>query len=143
MKPRTNFDPMFQTDGQPPLPLRSIGLLMIVLALGVSALRAGPIPRRRPASRPSRVAPVPGARVPAPSPFANPRASSPLAPQDQFFAVAPAEVDPAMVVQARADLDEGMLFNPDTRRRGPASADPDPAGAEPLPDPGPNPFRPR
>ena len=142
MKPKTTFDPMFHAERRRPLPIRSIGPLMIVLTLSGLALRAGPIPRRRPGRGPCGSRRCPG-RDPGSGGRRQPQARSPLPPQDRFVIVAPAEIDPAMVVPTRADLDEEMVFNPDTGRRGSAPADPDPANAEPLPDPAPNPARPR
>src|SRR5262249_21433625 len=38
--------------------------------------------------------------------------------RDPFVIIAPAEIDPGMVVRADPDLDAAMVFNPETGRRG-------------------------
>jgi hypothetical protein len=59
-------------------------------------------------------------------------------PPDRFVILAPAELDPGMVVQAPPDRDAAMVFNPETGRRGPEPIAPTPGGLRygPVPDPG-------
>jgi hypothetical protein len=113
MNPKLDFDPMFRTGRRPWFrPLRWIGAVLIVAALGGLTLRAGPIPKRRPTSPVLQGAPNAQSRV--------------LPPRDPFVIVAPAELDAAMVIRPRDDLDARMVINPTTRRRGSAPA-PSPA----------------
>jgi hypothetical protein len=148
MKPKTNFDPLFHTDLRRRWPIRSIGALTIVLSLSGLALRAGPIPMRRQVSPPLRVAPVPGGQLRVQGNAANPQARS-MQPLDRFVIVAPSELDAAMVVRARDDIDPEMVFNPETRRRGLAPNGPAPVivapvpGHAPLSVPAPDHARPR
>jgi hypothetical protein len=108
MKPKTEFDPMFQADGRRRRGLiRSIGALMVVLTLsGLAVLAAAPPPRAR--------GPVTARQVLT------------VQPHDQFMIVAPPELDAAMVVRARADLDAEMVVNPEMQRRGSAPIRPAP-----------------
>jgi hypothetical protein len=139
MKPKTDFDPMFQADlPRRRWPIRWIGASTIVLALSGLALRAGPIPPRRPVSPPSRLAPMPGGWVAVQGGASNPRVGE-MQPRDRFVIVAPAEIDPGMVVRAREDIDPEMVFNPDTRRRGSAPIVPAPVIVAPVTAPAPAP----
>jgi hypothetical protein len=121
MKPKADFDPMFRSG-----PRRRhrtiawIGLATIVMGVGGLSLRAGPLPLRPPVSR---------------LPIAPNRAASAAQQPDRFVIVAPAELDAAMVVRARADIDPQMVFNPETRRRGSGPSDPAPVIIAPIPTP--------
>ncbi len=118
MKPKLDFDPMLRTNRQPWYrPLRWIGAVLIVAALGALTLRAGPIPKRRPVSPVLQGAPSTQSRV--------------LPPRDPFVIVAPAELDAAMVIRPRDDLDARMVINPSTRRRGSAPGSIPGAGTRP------------
>jgi hypothetical protein len=148
MKINMYFDPMFHADLRRRWPIRSILPLMIVLALGGLALRAGPIPMRRQVSPPLQFAPVPGGPLRVQGGVANPQAGN-RQPRDRFVIVAPAELDAAMVVRARDDIDPEMVFNPETRRRRLAPNGPAPVivapvpGHAPLSVPAPDHARPR
>lgn len=123
MKSKTEFDPDFQADARRgPRPVRWIVATAIVLALGAEALRAGPIVQRRPGPWP----PVQGR-------IRIPQMGTP--PRDPFVIVAPAEIDPEMVVRAREDIDPEMVFNPETRRRGSAPGGRAPIIVAPVPAP--------
>ena len=151
MKPKSDFDPMFPSDiRRRTRPFRWIAAVLIVLAAGGLALRAGPIPPRRPGPRPQPMPvapmPVPGGwmaaqQVPDPS---NPPGLT-FQPRDRFVIVAPAELDAAMVIRAREDIDPAMVFNPETRSRGSTPRWPAPVvpGGPNLPLPSPNIPRPR
>jgi hypothetical protein len=95
--------------------IRSIGQLMIVIAVIGLVLAALPRKSRPPAPLALRLTPVPGklafSQVPVPDVSAQPRT-----PRDPFVRIAPAEIDPGMVVRADPDLDAAMVFNPDAGR---------------------------
>jgi hypothetical protein len=135
MKPKWDFDPMFPTNRRPRFrPLRWIGAVLIVTALGGLTLRAGPIPKRRSASSPLQIVPMPGGYVVLPGAAPNPRAVR-VQPRDRFVIVAPAELDTAMVIRAPENLDAAMVFNPETGRRGSAMVGSASAVAPTVPDP--------
>lgn len=135
MKPKRDFDPKFPTNRRHPYrPLRWIGGLLIVASLGGLALRAGPIPKRRSASPPLQIVPIPGGYVALQGPAPNPRVGR-VQPRDRFIVVAPAELDAAMVIRAPENLDATMVFNPETGRRGSAPGGPAPAINPTGPDP--------
>jgi hypothetical protein len=124
MKPKVDLDPMLQADvRRRRRPVRSIGALMVVVALSGLALGIVRTPRGRI-----------GVRAPV-----APRVALKVQPRDRFVIVAPAEIDPGMVVRAREDIDPGMVFNPDTRRRGSAANGPAPVIVTPAPAPVPAP----
>lgn len=109
MKPKPDFEPMFQADQKRRRrPIRGAAVIVIAIALSGMSLRAGPIPARRPAS-PLRPVLVQGGA-------ANPQTGKTQA-ADRFVIAAPAELDRAMVVRARDDIDPAMVFNPETGRR--------------------------
>jgi hypothetical protein len=87
---------------KPRMRTASIGALMVVVVLSALAMGVAP-----PLGGRTRVR-GPVATVPVPA----------VQPRDRFVIVAPADLDPAMVVQARADLDVPMVFDPETRRQG-------------------------
>ena len=140
MKTKTDSAPMFRADMRRwHWRIRSIVLSMIVLALSGLALQAGPIPRRRPAPQPMKLIPIPGGRFAVQGGVANPQLGIPR-PSDRFVIIAPAELDPRMVVRARADLDAEMVFNPETGRRGLAPANRPPIIVAPVPGQAPAPV---
>jgi hypothetical protein len=119
MKPKRDFDPMFPTNRRPWYrPLRWIAAVLFVTALGGLTLRAGPIPKRHPTSPVLQGAPNAQSRV--------------LPPRDPFVIVAPAELDAAMVIRPRDDIDARMVINPHTHRRG-ATPGSMPEGYRPVP----------
>jgi hypothetical protein len=127
MRPKKDVDPMFQVDRRRRFrPIVTIGALAIVAAVSGLSLRAGPIPSRRSGTFPGRIAPMPAGPMAIQGPVQNPRAGA-MQPRDHFVIVAPAELDTAMVVRAREDLDVEMVVDPETWRRrshptGPATA---------------------
>ena len=98
MKPKTEFDPMFATSRRRHWPIRVIGLSVIVAALSGLALRAGPIPPRRPVSPLPPIGPMPGGYrvVQGPRAIVQPGW---VQPRDRFVFIAPAKIDPMMVVR--------------------------------------------
>ena len=151
MKPKSDFDPMFPSDiRRRTRPFPWIAAVLVVLAAGGLALRAGPIPPRRPGPR---LRPLPVAPMPAPGggmAFQGvPGPANPLGltflPRDRFVISAPAELDAAMVIRARDDIDPEMVYNPETRRRGstPRELAPMVPGGPNLPLPAPTIPRPR
>lgn len=143
MKPDPDFDPKcrVKTWRRGYWPIRSIGSLMIVIALSGLMLRALPIPPRRPRPPAWKVAPRLAVPIVVQGPVRTPRARV-AQPPDRFVIVAPAEIDPEMVVRAREDIDPEMVFNPETGRRGATPISPAPAvnpyfpGPIPIPAPG-------
>jgi hypothetical protein len=112
MKRKPGFDDEFQPKGQRlAWPLRSIGLLMIVVTVCGAALsvRAGTGKHKRNLRYfPARVqrrdqAPQTNAFV--------------AQPRDPFVVVPAAEIDAKMVVAAPAGIDDAMVFNPYTREQ--------------------------
>jgi hypothetical protein len=132
MKPKLDFDPMFRTNRRPWYrPLRWIGAVLIVATLGALTLRAGPIPKRRPVSPVLQGAAIPGRSFVAQGAVPNTQVRV-VTPHDPFVIVAPAELDAAMVIRPRDDLDARMVINPSTRRRGSAPGSM-PEGYRPVP----------
>jgi hypothetical protein len=151
MKPKPNFDPDFpMTSRRRYWPIRSIGQLMIVVALSGLVLSVVSMKSQRPSPSVNvrKRLPMTSRLVQVPS--RNLQARDVVQPPpDRFVIVARAEIDPAMVVQARPDIDPGMVFNPYTRRRGSAPSDPMPGvslwelGQTPRPLPVPEQLSPR
>ena len=85
---------------------------MIVIALSGLVLSVVPLRSRRPAPPAFRLTRVPGnlTFVQGPVPGLQEEKGYPSHP---FVIVAPAEIDPGMVVQADPALDAAMVFNPD------------------------------
>jgi hypothetical protein len=142
MKHKADFDPMYGVNWRRGYwPIRSIGSLMIVVALSGLMLRAWLIPPGRPGAAARRAAPMRSVPVVVQGPVQTPRTGV-GPPPDRFVIVAPAEIDPEMVVRARDDIDPEMVFNPDTRRRGSTAIGQAPAviwslpGPVPVPAPG-------
>jgi hypothetical protein len=170
MKLTPEFEPEFPSSWRRgPWRIRSIGQLMIVIALSGLVLAALPLKSRRPATPPFRVTrvpwkpaliqrPVPGLperQAPPRDRSPTPRGSFPSlpvpglqekksSPRDPFVIVASAEIDPGMVVRADPDLDAEMVFNPETGRRGSSGSAPAPGGGlgEPREIPEPAPIQP-
>jgi hypothetical protein len=145
MKTKKDFDPMFHAERRRgSRRIGRIGALTIVAAMSGMGLRAGPIPPRRVGPSSVRIAPMPtGSRAfqgPARSPEGGVMPS-----RDPFMIVAPADLDPRMVVRAREDLDVEMVVNPETWRRGSMVTEPAPAVVRysPRPVPAPAPVDPR
>ena len=139
---RKGFRPMLQSDRRCGFgPMIPIGALTIVAALGGMALRAGPIPTRREATWSVRSAPMSAGATAFQGAARNlPGAVTPS--RDRFVIVAPAYLDPKMVVRAREDLDVEMVVNPETWRRASPITDPAPAVVPYSPTPVPAPINP-
>jgi hypothetical protein len=134
MKPKPDFDPMFQANRRRGYrPILVIGLLMIVAALSGLVMGAGPIRARRPVSPPLQVAPMPGGYFAVQGSVPNTRPVR-VQPRDRFVIVAPAEIDRAMVIRVRDDLDAAMVINPETGRRGSTPTVPAPAFGPTVPE---------
>jgi hypothetical protein len=123
MKRKPGFDDEFQPKGQRlAWPLRSIGLLMIVVTVCGAALSvmAGTGKHKRNLRYyPARV------QQPVQAPQAN--AFVPQ-PRDPFVVVPSAEIDAKMVVAAPAGIDDAMVFNPYTREQQSVQGVPAPGG---------------
>ena len=123
MKRKPGFDDEFQPKGQRVAwPLRSIGLLMIVVTVCGAALSvmAGTGKHKRnlryyPARVQRRVQ--------------GPQINALVAqPRDPFVVVPSAEIDAKMVVAAPAGIDDAMVFNPYTREQQSVQGAPAPGG---------------
>jgi hypothetical protein len=135
MRPKPEHDPELPSGSRRwSWRIRSIGQLMIVIALIGLALSAVPLRTRPPArgvlkfkGMRGRPATLPGSIGRLPAEVRQAR--------DRFVIVAPAEIDPGMVVWADPDLDAEMVFNPETGRRGTSPGDPAPRDrpVEPAP----------
>jgi hypothetical protein len=141
MKPKIDCDPLFESNGRRRYgPIRSIGLLLIAVALSGVALRAGPIPAPRPGPRPVVIAPMSRGALVLQGPVQNSPIRVVQRP-DRFLIRAREDIDPKMVVRARPDIDPEMVFNPETGRRGFTPIDPasaiNPYFAVPVPIPAP------
>jgi hypothetical protein len=135
MKPKADFDPMYGANWRRGYwPIRSIGSLMIVVALSGLMLRAWLIPPRRPGPAARGAAAMLAVPVVVQGSVQAPRAGVGR-PPDRFVIVAPSEIDPEMVVRARDDIDPEMVFNPETGRRGLTPLGQAPAGIWSLPGP--------
>jgi hypothetical protein len=134
MKLTPEFDPELPSKARRwSWPIRSIGHLMIVIALSGLVLSVVPLKSRRPAPPAFRRTRVPGNRTVVQG--SVPGLPQPQRPElDRFVIIAPAEIDPEMVVRADPDLDAEMVFNPDSGRRGQAPGDRAP-GVWTLPSP--------
>jgi hypothetical protein len=139
MRPKPDFDPEFPAHSRRWYwPIRSIGQLMIVIALSglvlsVVPLRSRPAPPVRTRPRFSRNPIV----IQGPVWGLQARGEQ---PRDRFVVIAPREIDPGMVVYARPDLDEGMVFSPYANRPvAPAARIPGLGPALPSERPGPTP----
>jgi hypothetical protein len=141
MKPKPSFDPDF--DGNPHRrfsPVRSIVLLLIFVAL--SGVAWAVCPTRTP-QQPWRVPPglCRDGGIPQ-LPGQAPQWMAPLGRwRDPFVLMAPAEIDPKMIVPAPADVDQAMAIRPETlgggpKRMAPAVGATIPAtGLRPIPRP--------
>lgn len=126
MKPKPDFEPMFQADRKRRRRSMHAALAVVVVTtLSGLSLRAGPIPARRPTPPLRPVVPIPGGRVVIQGGAANPQVGRAPA-VDRFVIAAPVELDRAMVVRARDDIDPGMAF-PEAGRRGSMLIGPAPA----------------
>jgi hypothetical protein len=129
MKLKPGFDDEFQRKRKArSWPVRSIGRLMIVVAVSGAALSVMTGMGKQ--KRNSRYFP---ARVQRP--IQAPRPSVLAAkPADPFVVVAAAEIDARMVVAAPVGIDEAMVFNPYTGERQSADGAPTP-GSHLMPFP--------
>jgi hypothetical protein len=98
-------------------PIRSIGQLMIVIALSGLVLSVVPLRSRRPAPTAFRITRLPGNRTVVQGPVPG-RWQQKSSPRDPFVIIAAAEIDSGMVVQADPNLDAAMVFNPEAGRSG-------------------------
>ena len=100
------FRPKVHKSGSP---VRSIGLLLIGLATcGTAVTVMGGVGKRNEQRR----FPVPQTQ----RPVKIRQIKGPLVqPRDAFMVVAPADIDPKMVVAAPPGIDEAMVFNPESR----------------------------
>jgi hypothetical protein len=110
MKSKIQFDPELGKNARRWYwPIRSIGQLMIVVAL--SGLTLWAVPRR---SGDSVSGPLNLRRIPAGMPTIRGPLRSPRAevgqPNDRFVIVARPDLDAGMVIQARPDIDAGMVI---------------------------------
>jgi hypothetical protein len=116
MKPKVPFDPEFAADARRWYwPIRSIGPLMIVVALGGLTLWAAPMKRGGKASGPSNLRRVPAGRAAIRGPLRSPPAQVDR-PRDRFVIMTCPEIDPAMVILA-PEIDAGMVVHPGTPGR--------------------------
>ena len=146
MKPKPEHDPERPSSSRRwSWRIRSIGQLMIVIALIGLALSVVPLRTQAPAPGVLKFRGVRGRRAMLPGSIGRLPAEVRQA-RDRFVIVAPAAIDPGMVVQADPDLDAAMVFNPETGRRGTLPGDqaprsrpvepeaiPEPAPGEPTP----------
>jgi hypothetical protein len=117
---RSKSDPEFEL--QPKLcrwywPIRSIGQLMVVVAL--SGLAMAVLPERpRTRSLPPGLRPPVVRAVQVIPPVQTPRVS------DRFVREAPAGIDDAMIVTARQGIDDAMIVGPGRLRGWPVTPEP-------------------
>jgi hypothetical protein len=141
MKSKIPFDPEFRANARRWYwPIRSIGQLMIVVALiGLTLWGMRMMPQRAGSGSltflvdPSTMTMVQGPEQIPSAPFAPPR--------DRFVIVPRPEIDPHMFILARPDLDAGMVIHLGTRGRlarvAPMVGEGPPVpGPAPLPVPG-------
>ena len=134
MKPKPDFDPMFQAEpARWYWPIRSIGQLMIVVALSGLALCGRADPARRP-----DVAACGLARCPAVD--RGSRARRPVQRRRRDAAArsvrdrrSPRRSTPTWSCRPARDLDEAMVFNPGTRAEARRRRDPAPGRRPPVP----------
>jgi hypothetical protein len=109
MNHQSRSDPQFDDRGRKPWrPIRSIGLLMLLVALSALLLSAALETQRKPP--PVIAAPFPAVAVPAVLVYPT---SRPVPAPDPFARVADASIDPQFVVPAPPDLDDAMVVNPE------------------------------
>ncbi len=114
MKNQSGFDPQSEEKARKrSRPIRSIGLLMLLVALCALLLSAALETQRKPP--PVIAAPFPVVAVPAVLVYAP---SRPVLAPDPFVRVADASIDPKFVVPAPPDLDQAMVVNPEAPARG-------------------------
>ncbi len=130
MKLKPGFDDELQLKGQRwAWPVRSIGRLMIVVAVCGAALSVM-------AGMGQHIRNVRYFPARAQRPIQAPQTNVLVAqPRDPFVVVAAAEIDAKMVVAAPAGIDEAMVFNPYTGERQSAQAAPA-LGSPLMPFPG-------
>ena len=115
MKPKVQFDPEFGKNARRWYwPIRSIGQLMIVVALSGLMLGGMSMRSRRPVRNSLKPFRGPMNRVQGP---AGQFPAGVAQPRDRFVIVARPEIDPGMVIQARPDLDAAMVIHPGTGGR--------------------------
>ncbi len=112
MKPQTVLDPDFRSNARRWYwPIRSIGQLMIVVALSGLVLSVYPM-KSQPQSRgPLNIARVPGTSVVRALDLTVKPPVAVRPPADRFTVVASPDIDPAMVITARPDIDPGMVVH--------------------------------
>jgi hypothetical protein len=120
--------------------IRSIGQLMIVIALSGLVLSVVPPILRGPVRGSLNIKNVRGRKAVIPGPIG--RLPADIRPsRDPFVIIASAEIDPGMVVRADPDLDAEMVFNPETGRRGLSRSAPASTGGlvapQAIPEPAP------
>ncbi len=114
MRPKTVIDPDFRSNARRWFwPIRSIGQLMIVVALSGLVLSVYPMKAQRQSRVPLKIVRfrgnVRGTSIGAPTPAVNPRVAV-RPPADRFTVVASPDIDPAMVITASPDIDPGMVI---------------------------------
>lgn len=143
MKPKADFEPEFWTHAsRPRRPAFWAAAALVALGLSGLVLRAGPIPARAPAVVPVLVARIPAGRIIGRPSVVNPAVPS-AQPTDPFVIVAPAEIDPKMVVRARPDIDPEMVVHPESLRHGTIPIVPGPGPVLPAPGGAPRTTPPR
>jgi hypothetical protein len=148
MKPKPEHDPERPSSSRRwSWRIRSIGQLMNVIALIGLALSVVPLRSQAPARGGFlKLKGVRGRQVTLPGSIG--RLPAEVRPaRDRFVIIAPAEIDPGMVVPADPDLDAQMVFNPETGRRGTTPGDQTPRSRpvepEAIPEPAPGEPTPR
>ncbi len=105
-----HFDPGFKAVRPRSGAIRVLSAVTIVLGLCGLAPKATPI-------QPPRTGPMPRALVPVPERRAGGLGIPSPSLEDRFVIVAPADIDPAMIVRAHDDIDPAMVFHPRTGHR--------------------------
>jgi hypothetical protein len=126
MQRRPGFDPEFVKRGLKSWrPIRSIGLLMTLVAACGLLLGIALAGTRKPATVVTTA--VPAVALPAVlvQPF-----SPPAQLRDPFVRLADTSIDPRMVIPAPEGLDDAMVFDPEGRRASPEVIVQPPAGSE-------------
>ncbi|HZW29158.1 MAG TPA: hypothetical protein VFF52_00520 [Isosphaeraceae bacterium] len=139
MKPKSDYDPELPSNVRPWYwRIRAIGQLVVVIVLSGLLFSAIPSRGQGPVRSALRFQKVPGQQAVIPGPIG--RLRTPVRPpRDRFVIVAPAAIDPKMVVRADPDLDAEMVFNPETGRRGSSGSAPARAGVPVAPPAVPHP----